>query len=278
MPDQSLDILIRLLAETHGAEKVQDALNGVKTEAKAGGTALDETGKTAEKSFLHAESGGRAFHRLLHSISAESPVLGVALRLALDPTVGTLFALMGAMHAVKSAMAESAAAVKGFGEEMAKPFGETKEELFNVQQAVAASSEGFKTWEDKLKSHTANAVANLKSVYDALDKIYAGEEANALASAQGDKDEEARVKAHFADIKKGLGLENERAVMQAKAAELQKLQAEYAKQAEQARGMKGTPEEQQRAIDKLKEGVPKVILRKWGFIGEVVIFHSGLFF
>src|SRR5437867_300966 len=59
----------------------------------------NESAKTGEHiggSFIHAEGKGRAFHRLLHEISRESPLMGIALRAALDPFVAVIFAVIQA--------------------------------------------------------------------------------------------------------------------------------------------------------------------------------------
>jgi hypothetical protein len=52
-------------------------------------------GNEAHKSFLHAESGGRAFHKVLHQLTEQSPLLGNAMRLALSP-IGGMFAIITA--------------------------------------------------------------------------------------------------------------------------------------------------------------------------------------
>ena len=51
-----------------------------------------QVGEHAHRSFLHASNGAREFHKLIHGISEQSPVLGSALRLAISPVAG-LFAV-----------------------------------------------------------------------------------------------------------------------------------------------------------------------------------------
>src|SRR5713101_2300841 len=54
--------------------------------------AVGEFSQSAGKGLLHAESGARAMHRLLHDITQSSPLLGTALRLAISPVAGAVIA------------------------------------------------------------------------------------------------------------------------------------------------------------------------------------------
>lgn len=79
--------------------------------AQGAGSALDDLGKKTKgaadaneehsKSFLHAESSGRAFHRLLHGITEESPLAGLALRAMMDPMSAGIMAGVYAVQRLK---------------------------------------------------------------------------------------------------------------------------------------------------------------------------------
>src|SRR5947207_1906195 len=71
------------------ADQLNQELRNVQTE-------MGKTGEHARHSFIHAESQGRAFHKVLHEISATSPLMGIALRAALDPMVAAMFAVIKA--------------------------------------------------------------------------------------------------------------------------------------------------------------------------------------
>ncbi len=71
------------------ADQLNQELRNVQNE-------MGKTGEHAKHSFIHAESQGRAFHKVLHEISATSPLMGIALRAALDPMVAVMFSVIKA--------------------------------------------------------------------------------------------------------------------------------------------------------------------------------------
>src|SRR4051794_6592263 len=80
--DSQLDIIIRLLAETQGADKVQAALDRTKDATGDLTKTTENLGKTTQEGTKHAEKfelSHRAIHQILHLIARESgPAMGGA--------------------------------------------------------------------------------------------------------------------------------------------------------------------------------------------------------
>ena len=74
----------------------------------------------AHKSFIHVESEGRTFKKLIHEIAAESPLLGQALRLAINPVTGILMSGVMALKAFSDSNKEAAKTAKESAEEARK--------------------------------------------------------------------------------------------------------------------------------------------------------------
>ncbi len=69
----------------------------------------EKAAKHVGDSFVHVEGKGRAFKKLLHEISDVSPIMGIALRGALDPTVALI---IGITNALKEYEKEQEKAIK----------------------------------------------------------------------------------------------------------------------------------------------------------------------
>ena len=52
-------------------------------------------GKESERSFVHGEKAARGFHKVIHELSDQVPLLGNALRIAISP-IGGMFAVAAA--------------------------------------------------------------------------------------------------------------------------------------------------------------------------------------
>src|SRR6266446_4526843 len=72
------------------ADQLNQELRNVQRESQ-------KTGEHVGDSFVHAEGKGRAFKKLLHEISDVSPIMGIALRAALDPTVALIIGITSDM-------------------------------------------------------------------------------------------------------------------------------------------------------------------------------------
>ncbi len=113
---------------------------GFKTDQLEGGTKrakqlLHEFQEGAEHSFVHAESKGRSFKKVLHEISDVSPLLGLGIRAFLDPTVAIMLALVQIM---KDFEKEQEKAIKQ-SEEIAKH--ETEHYMHTFEGAAKAAAE-----------------------------------------------------------------------------------------------------------------------------------------
>lgn len=84
------EITVRFDADT---SRVDRAFRSMKASAA-------DAGESTHKSFVHAGNGAREFHKLLHSITEESPILGTALKAAFSP-IGA--ALSGSLLIYKAA-------------------------------------------------------------------------------------------------------------------------------------------------------------------------------
>src|SRR5947207_9124488 len=59
----------------------------------------EKTGHQVGEHFIHAESKGKAFHKMLHEISDISPIAGIAIRTALDPITTVILGITSALQA-----------------------------------------------------------------------------------------------------------------------------------------------------------------------------------
>src|SRR5262249_16320867 len=92
--DSSLDILIRLLADTKGADPVQKSCNPTKEGTSQLAT---ETGKAAEKTDTFNRHG-REMHELAGKLNHVVPALGEALKAALNPEAAGIIGLVIALE------------------------------------------------------------------------------------------------------------------------------------------------------------------------------------
>lgn len=85
----------------------------------------------AAKSFMHVESAGRSFKKLFHEIAQESPLLGMAIRLAFDPVVAVLVGATMAIKAFSESQREAAEEAKKAAKETAEAWAEAQEAKFS---------------------------------------------------------------------------------------------------------------------------------------------------
>src|ERR1035441_2688861 len=113
------------------------------------GKKVDEATKGAHKSFLHVGSAGRAFHGVLEKISEQSPVMGDALKLALNPIVGTLAIATGVFAYFNKKIEEGNARLNDLGSIGKQKLGDVKEAAVAAAKEVAALSEKFSEQDKK---------------------------------------------------------------------------------------------------------------------------------
>jgi len=77
MPDKEYKIRIATVADPSGLKQVSAGLGEVTEETKRSSSANEEH----HKSFIHAGTGAKEFHKLIHTIAEDSPAMGLALRL-----------------------------------------------------------------------------------------------------------------------------------------------------------------------------------------------------
>lgn len=259
MPDSELDILIRLLAQTQGADAVQAALNKTKevtADASKSTEDLNEKTKEGTKEGEKFELSHRAIHKILHLIAHESgPAMGTAITGAAAAGTGSIMLLI---MAVKE-LFELFEHLKQKQEEMAAA---KAEGWINQQQAIenaATSAENFakglehaKTATGELERQFAQEDAVLAAQIDSHKKLIAAIEGEQLAAANGDKAKEQEIKDRFEDLRREydatselLKLESERAQL----AKLQKAQAPLSATADVAEKSKEAAEHNQGAAE-----------------------------
>lgn len=94
--------------------------DGIQQGAQQVGHAMKKAGEESEFAFVHAESKGKTFKKILHEISDTSPLLGLALRAALDPVVAIMVSITMAFKAVDKAFEDSDKRLEKMAEKEAK--------------------------------------------------------------------------------------------------------------------------------------------------------------
>src|SRR4051812_6649028 len=96
--DSTLDILIRILAQTQGADQVQAALDKTKDATADVGHATDELSEKTKDNAKHTEHAAlshRDLHKILHTIARESgPEMGFALAAGAALATGSISVLV----------------------------------------------------------------------------------------------------------------------------------------------------------------------------------------
>jgi hypothetical protein len=81
-----LDILIRTIADLHGAEAVRDSLKKIEQSGTSAGEGVAAANQKAGEATELFNTHGREMHRLIHELDHMAPGLGVALRSAVHPS------------------------------------------------------------------------------------------------------------------------------------------------------------------------------------------------
>jgi hypothetical protein len=91
----------------------------------------------ASTSFLHVESAGRSFKKVLHEISAESPLMGAALRAALTPVTAVIITVATAFQQFRDQQKEAAAEAKRAAKEVRDAWIEAQEAIYSKEPRKA---------------------------------------------------------------------------------------------------------------------------------------------
>jgi len=198
--DNALDILIRTLADTAGADKVQAALDRATKGTVDEGKANEEASKHAEKN----EFSHRQLHKIFHSLSEVVPGLGQAMMFTLGAAAGGTAVLV-----------EGIKVLAGWIEKIREKYKEAAEasaEVWRAGQddsakAITAAADYARTLEeiatatDQVKAAEDRERAVLEAIEHARMKILEAQEKEAMAAANGDKMAEADVQRRFGKAK-----------------------------------------------------------------------------
>jgi hypothetical protein len=174
MADQSLEILIKIQSELAQLQQTVQGLNEAKQATQRGTEANKEHGK----SFVQLAEHSRGFHRLLHSITEESPVMGLALHAAFSGPGAAIAGLILLLHQMKSADKESEKAANEAAESASEGFidiGKAIEKsVDHIHDAKIAHDEWVKSLTAQTKEvETAlnKEIEKLHAVADAVKEI-----------------------------------------------------------------------------------------------------------
>ena len=208
------------------AESLREVANATNESSKAAEKATKET-ENHGKSFLHAESQGRVFHKLLHSITEISPTMGLAMRLALSPITALMVGVVMAFEHVRKKIEESkkeaeeagnvfaqnyVEGVKEAAEAIAKARADATGFMEQMKQAAEASQKSIKTTADELAK-------SIEAEKDALIRLTKAKEQYELSQAT-DEETKAAIRARYGEESQGLKEEALGAQLQAKQDEL----------------------------------------------------------
>jgi hypothetical protein len=121
--DAELEIIIRLLSDTKGADAVQEALNKTKGATGDVSKATENLGQKNEEGAKHAEKfelSHRAVHQILHLIAQESgPAAGAALSSLAAAGTGSILILIMAARELLELLKQNSEAAKKLAETIA---------------------------------------------------------------------------------------------------------------------------------------------------------------
>jgi hypothetical protein len=195
MNDAELKILINVLSNTVGGQEAKRIIDEINEKTKEAGKDVEKHGQ----SFIHAESSGRAFHRLLHEISHESPIMGEALRLALNPVTGMIMGGVLALHYFKQKQeearkaAEQAANTYASSSQAALQMWEAQHQsMIEFEKEVRAIDASQSSLEAKT-NRTIQAIERQKKLLDEINQLSGADEAK---KKKGELwEQEAKIKA-----------------------------------------------------------------------------------
>jgi hypothetical protein len=175
---------VRITGDASGLQQA-----GRESEA-ALGNITKETKKSSEaniehsKSFVHAESSGRSFHRLIHQITEDSPALGAALQLALNPVSGSIIAATLLFRELNRQIEESNKRADEMAAAFARPMGDMKKAISEAIDEIHAADVAYDDWAKHLNERTGEIQTQLD-----LDIAKLKAEAEAVKQSVADKKE-----------------------------------------------------------------------------------------
>jgi hypothetical protein len=211
MPDESLEILIKTAADTSGATqaaaslgKTAEAAKGLQvTFDKAKGATEELTDKskklapTQDETTKSAQGMGEAhreLHRLMHQVTEESPILGLAMRAAFSPVGAAIMAASLAIRFAAQAEAESLARARGAAEEAARGFGGMAGPMRAATDAAAESQVAFDEWSahlgkdcEHVTGELENVIAQMRAAVGAQKELIGAQKGAALAGLELEK-------------------------------------------------------------------------------------------
>lgn len=164
---------------------------------RGGLTKLNEFGREGEKSFLHVGSAGRAFHGVIEQISNASPIMGEALKFALNPMIGTLAAVALGAERLRDAIAEVNAAADAAQKVLSKPFISEEVAPRNRTQ-IKELNEAYQEFQKHRNAPdlAGDLVKRVEAETDAVKKLAVAQRAETIALRDRHKAEGDLAKAH----------------------------------------------------------------------------------
>jgi hypothetical protein len=145
--DDTLDILIRLGSDTTGGQQVLGTIKETTEATKKGHQANEEN----EKGVLSLGHAHRELHQLMHRVTEQSPLMGLAMRAAMSPQGAAIMAVVAAFHELNKAEEESGAKAKEASEANASSYGTMEEPIRNAIKAAQDAQAEFAKWTQQQK-------------------------------------------------------------------------------------------------------------------------------
>lgn len=139
---------------------------------------MADFGTSTGSSFLHAEREGRMFHTMLQDVTAQSPLLGTALRLAINPITGVMAGATVAFAGFKKLLDDWNKDLDHQAEQAAKP-------MFGGKDAIVKAAEESQKMRSEFSKRES---ADLESADEKKTRsIIKGAMERAEAEGKGDK-------------------------------------------------------------------------------------------
>jgi hypothetical protein len=175
MADRSLEIEIEIAQLKQTVAGLQEAAS-----ATVKGT---EANVAHGKSVLQMVEHTRGFHKVLHSITEESPLAGLALHAAFSGPGAAVAGLIVAVHALRKAQEEAKKAAEEHAEAATKAFFETNDAVSKAIDAVHQMEVAHKDW---AKGVTESGPTIRQDLDQTIAKLHVLEDAQkGVAKAQG---------------------------------------------------------------------------------------------
>jgi hypothetical protein len=222
-PDDSLEILIRMTADTSGGKEAIKAIDDVGKQTGKTSEATAESGRHAEKSGL----SHRALHMILRQVGESSRGLEIGLAALSGVMMGSVtFGITAVIQGVRL-LIEHFEKQKEKVKEVAKATVEAWTTILQANADARKAASDYATALEKiftnvntLKEKEGEEQAVLQKILEARLKILEAERQAEIAKAKGDKEEEARINARYGRRNTDAELQNEQAEIDLKKAHL----------------------------------------------------------